>query len=129
MNRNERQITITFIWLEAIFGILGGIVYIAIAPENKTDSMETSILKFFLFMNVIFFCVTIVFGAINLILIKRTKQLLVAFLLSLGFGILCILICVLASSVIEILAAFIPLAGYIFGFNFRILKLQDRESY
>ena len=117
-----------FIWLEAILGIVGGIVFISISPENATDTLNNSIFKFFLSLNAIFFGVTIVLGTINLILIKKISELPLSVLASVGIGIVSIVVSAFASSTFGIVAAFIPLGGFIFGFYLPVLNKFYKET-
>jgi len=116
MNRKLLPTISTFIWLEAILCIVGGVTYFVITPDNAHDDLNTSIVKFFLFLNLIFFSVTVLLGAVSLIVIRKTNYLALSIILSAGLGIASILVSALASSTFGFAVLFIPIAGFIFGF-------------
>src|ERR1051326_4062611 len=116
MNRKLLPIILTFIWLQAILCIGGGVIYIVVTPDNAHDGLNTSIVKLFLFLNLIFFSVTILLGTVSLVVIRKANYLPLSILLSAGLGIASILVFGLASSTFGIIAVFIPIAGFIFGF-------------
>jgi hypothetical protein len=116
MNRKLLPIILTFIWLQAILCIGGGVIYIVVTPDNAHDDLNTSIVKLFLFLNLIFFSVTILLGTVSLVVIRKANYLPLSIILSAGLGIASILVSGLASSTFGIIAVFIPIAGFIFGF-------------
>ncbi|HQV55971.1 MAG: hypothetical protein IPH34_12130 [Chitinophagaceae bacterium] len=114
-----KNIATSFIVLEVLVGLIGGILYIN-KPELPEYSLSDSILNFYIILNGIFFGSTILFGTVSSILLKKTNRLIISVLLSLAAGIFSL---ILHAIVFPIpIFAFFSLFGFILGFNLYLLK-------
>ncbi|HQX97927.1 MAG: hypothetical protein KA968_09380 [Chitinophagaceae bacterium] len=117
--KNLKNIATSFIVLEVLVGLIGGILYIN-KPELPEYSLSDSILNFYIILNGIFFGSTILFGTVSSILLKKTNRLIISVLLSLAAGIFSL---ILHAIVFPIpIFAFFSLFGFILGFNLYLLK-------
>lgn len=114
-----------FIFLEVLFGCIGGIIYIN-KPGFPNQSLMDSILNFYLILNGIFFGSTIFLGTISSVVLKKTDRLIFSILLSLVTGIGFLLLHALVLSIP--LFAFFSLFGFILGFNFYLLKKPSPKN-
>lgn len=123
--KNSKNIESIFIFLEILFGITGGIVYINM-PDNTNLSLNDSIINTYLVLNGIFFSVTILFGMVSGFVLKKKKRLVLAILSSLGMGILFLL---LHALVLQLpFFAFFSLFGFVIGFNLYLLRQPNVKT-
>lgn len=124
--QNSNNIVPAFIILEILIGIIGGILYVNKSDGPPQHSLMDSILNVYLILNAIFFGTTIVIGAISTVFLKKTDRLLMSIILSLAFGVLFLLIHAFALSMAPFV--FLSLFGFVFGFNWYLLRKVNAKE-
>jgi len=129
MKSNRKNIVIAiFIILEVIMGTITGKYFLTNYQNSGSESLMYSVFIFYLTLNAIFFLVTIALGTISIWVLNKWKSLFPAILLSCIFGIVFLIIYIMAFNYLSYslnnrqIPLFFTLLGFILGFNLGIVQ-------
>jgi xanthosine utilization system XapX-like protein len=110
---------------QVLLGCMAGTAYM-LSYNDTASSLFKSMLDFFLWINAIFYGTIVVSGCISARVLKRGNRLVQALGLSLLLGVLFnFLYGAIAEAIPPPVGVFLPLVGYIVGFNLVLLHQKN----
>lgn len=132
--KSDIKTSTIFIVLEIIIGGLCGYWYIE-SYHGETLDLSSSVFRFYLYLNIIFFGCTLLIGTLHIALLAKWKQWLSAVLISLGLGVLFLLIYSNLSQTLNpdlrMMSLFSSQVGFVIGFNIGLfwkrMKINNKQ--